>query len=283
MDRPALTRLLTASVVTVLLAGLTVAVRADHRAGPVPAAPQAVSSAADPVAAAVAVGRPAQHAVPPTAARVAPAASRNERAARPAAATPEQRGRAALASLRYDWRRLGYEVRFRPYRGGQLGLADGAARVITVFVRPGQSELSLRATVAHELGHALDFEHGTEQRRRTYREVRGLGSASSWYPCQRCDDLASPAGDFAEVFAAWLVGNGDFRSRLGPPPTAAQLRRLTPLFHPAAPSRRPAGTRPSAAPSPASSPEPDRSLLGPLTGPRSSPSPSPGQERTVAP
>ncbi len=53
-----------------------------------------------------------------------------------------------------------------------------------------------------------------------------------WFGCNACDDLGTPAGDFAESFAAWQVPSGDFSSRLGPPPDAVQrdlLERLTGL------------------------------------------------------
>ena len=162
--------------------------------------------------------------------------------------TIEERGRAALAALDYDWRGLGYRVQFRPYTGRSLGTTNRITRTITVYVAPRQSELSLRTTLAHELGHALDFEHGTHERRSAYRRIRGLPSSSAWFPCNRCDDYSSPAGDFAEVFATWLVGPGDFRSRVKGPPTARELQELTPLL------RLPEPT--AASPAPTSSPQP---------------------------
>ncbi|MCA1721655.1 MAG: hypothetical protein LC779_11335 [Actinobacteria bacterium] len=140
----------------------------------------------------------------------------------------ERRGRAALAALHYPWAQLGYAVAFRPGRAGVLGATNSRQRLVTIFVRRSESEVQLRATIGHELGHVLDFTHGSGPRRTRYRHIRGIG-ARSWYPCDRCNDLASPAGDFAEVFAYWLTG-GDFQSRLRAAPTAAELRRLQPLF-----------------------------------------------------
>lgn len=177
--------------------------------------------------------------------------------------TVQERGEAALASLDYDWRRLGYRVQFRPYDGTSLGSANRVTRTITVYVKPQQSELSLRTSLAHELGHALDFEHGDADRRATYRRVRGLSPSSAWWPCNRCNDYSSPAGDFAEVFAAWLVGPGDFRGRLKGPPSAGELQELTPLFRIPAVTTPPAesGDQPAPEPSPR---EEQESTLPPL-------------------
>jgi hypothetical protein len=200
--------------------------------------------------------------------------------AAPATPALQLRGEQALRSLRYDWRALGYTIRFEPYTGGTLGTTHRTRRLITIHVKRGQSELSLRATIAHELGHALDFTHGTTQRRQRYRQVRGLSPHSPWFPCNRCDDLGSPAGDFAESFAAWLFGAGDFRGRLRPAPTAAELRQLAPLF--ALPAPTEVGSQP-AAPSPAPSPSPAPEDEGPLVVVLPDrPTPAPGARRSAA-
>ena len=197
-------------------------------------------------------------------------ASRRRDPVSPAAArTPEQRGRAALGALRYDWRALGYRVVFRPYRGGTLGTANRRTRVVTVFVSRTQSEQSLRATIAHELAHALDFEHGTRERRDAYRQLRGLTRTGPWFPCSRCDDLSSPAGDFAEVFALWLAGPGDFRSRLKAAPDADALADLVPLFR--IPTRVPRAPMPSPSASPSPRTTEDAGPLPPVLGPPPSP------------
>ena len=171
----------------------------------------------------------------------------------------ERRGRRALDSLDYPWRGLGYTVEFRDYTGGTLGTANSRTKRIVVYVRRSQTHQSLRVTIAHELGHALDFEHGTTERRRQYRTVRELDQSARWYPCDRCSDYDSHAGDWAEVFASWLAGPGDFRSKVAGPPTREQLRRLTPLFRlPRSTSATPpASPRAAATASPSPSPTPD--------------------------
>lgn len=154
------------------------------------------------------------------------------RAARSAPTYPVRRGEAALAALDWPWQELGFSVRFAAHRGRFLGLTDASTRTITVFVKRGQGEGDLRTTIAHELGHALDAVTGTDEMRRGYRAVRGIDPDLPWYPCDRCEDLRSPAGDFAETFARWLVGPGDVRRTLAPPPDAAQLEELTYFFAP---------------------------------------------------
>lgn len=168
----------------------------------------------------------------------------------------QQRVQQALGTLGYPWQELGWDITFEPYTGGLLGLADPVTRQITVYVKPGSTVQQLRVVLAHEIGHALDDRH-PEQRAR-YRALRGIPADTPWYPCDRCEDFASPAGDFAEVFAAWLVGASDFRSRVAPLPDDEQLHELVPLFAP--PSAR----------GPVAEPAPQRARPSP-----SSPSPRP--------
>lgn len=239
---------------------------------PVPALLPYVAAGAEPV-----VTGPVTGAAPQAiAARREVHASRGASRARRGSLSPQERGRAALRALAYDPADLGYRVRFLPYRGNVLGTTHRLDRVITVYVQRGQSELTLRTTIAHELGHALDVVHGDRARREAYRQVRRL-PAGPWFPCNRCNDFASPAGDFAEVFAVWLLaGPGDFRGRLAGPPSTAQLRELAPLFvlpGPQLPPRR-AAAGPSASPAaPEREEEPEPRLPGLL---ERSPSPSPG-------
>ena len=174
----------------------------------------------------------------------------------------ERRGREALQSLHYPWRDLGYTVEFRTYQGGTLGTANSKTKKIVVYVRASHSRQVLRTTIAHELGHALDFEYATVERRRDYRSIRKLNQSTRWYPCNGCSDYDSHAGDWAEVFAVWLAGPGDFRSNVAPAPSKEQLRRLAPLFQiPKAQSV--AQREPTPAPKPSTTPSPTPSPLVP--------------------
>ena len=145
-------------------------------------------------------------------------------------AAAQQRGSRALASLHRPVAR-GWTVTFAVYRGRYVGFADATKKVVTLWVKPADSQQSLRITLAHEFGHVLDYTRLTEARRGDYLEIRGRGGyRGSWYPCNGCEDYNSAAGDFAEVYAYWLAGAGDFRSRFAPAPERAQLDRLGAFF-----------------------------------------------------
>ena len=153
------------------------------------------------------------------------------------AATPplfvEQRGQQALALLNYPWERLGYRIEFQGPRTGLLGVTDSSTKLITVFVRDRHTVAQIARTLAHELGHALDFSQTTVYEAKQYLAIRGLPfDIADWYPCNACTDFSSPAGDFAETFASYLLGPGDFRSEIGPAPSADQLAALGAIFSP---------------------------------------------------
>lgn len=142
----------------------------------------------------------------------------------------QQRGSQALASLHRPVAH-GWTVRFAVYRGRYVGFADATKKVVTLWVKPTDSQQNLRITLAHELGHVLDYTRLTEARRADYLEIRGRGGyRGRWYPCDGCEDYAAAAGDFAEVYAYWLAGAGDFRSRFAAAPDRAQLDRLGAFF-----------------------------------------------------
>ncbi|MDP1793887.1 MAG: hypothetical protein Q8K63_07085 [Acidimicrobiales bacterium] len=150
-----------------------------------------------------------------------------------ASLTIEERGQLALALLNYPWERLGHRVEFQGPMTGVLGETNSSTKVITIFVRDSHSVTAIARTLAHEMGHALDFSQTTINEAKQYLAIRGLPYAvADWYPCNACNDYASPAGDFAEVFAYSLLGPGDFRSEIGPAPTAEQLAQLSAIFTP---------------------------------------------------
>jgi hypothetical protein len=139
-------------------------------------------------------------------------------------------GNAALESLDYPWRDLGWTIQFLPGRSGYLGLARGPKRTIEIYVRPEHDVDDVAHTLAHELGHAVDLTYGSEYRRREYRRLRGLSLDGKWFGCDSCTDYATPAGDFAEVFEYWLLGGSDYRSQMAYPPDEGTLAQLQLLF-----------------------------------------------------
>ena len=191
-----------------------------------------------PMATAVATAAPPQRAPaaaevvpPPSPAPVQPRVRVVPRGLRPARPAPlpawqQRRGEAALDLIAYDWRRLGWTISFHPAQRGVLGIASQHERRIRMYVRREHSARLLAFSIAHEVGHALDFSSGTAESRARWLELRGIAPGTEWFGCEGCADLDTPAGDFAEVFAAWQVGFVDFRSRIAPRPSPEQMRLL---------------------------------------------------------
>lgn len=153
-------------------------------------------------------------------------------AAPPAPSREEVVGSAALARIGYPWQETGFTVRFLPERPGYLGMTYMEGRRIEVYVRPSQGVDDVARVLAHELGHAVDLAWATGEKRSAYLQARGLDPSTPWYGCNRCRDFATPAGDWSETFAWWVLGPGAFRSELAPPPSDAELERIAPLFLP---------------------------------------------------
>ncbi len=158
-------------------------------------------------------------------------AARHRVVARTPQVSPAQRAAEAFASLRIALPSR-WTIRFERYTGRYQGLTTSDTRTVTIWARPSDSRQELRITIAHELGHVLDFTTLTRADQQRYLRLRGRGSfpVSRWYPSNGTSDYASPAGDFAEVYALWTAGAGDFRSTFAPQPTSSQLQPIAQLF-----------------------------------------------------
>jgi hypothetical protein len=147
--------------------------------------------------------------------------------------TVQQRGEAALALIGYPWQSLGYAIEFDGDRAGLLGETNEGTQVISIYVRARESRDTLARTIAHEIGHALDFTRTTDAERAAFIAIRGYdASIATWSGCNECNDFATAAGDWAETFQYWLLGDGQFLSQMGPKPSAEQLAQLGSLFAP---------------------------------------------------
>jgi hypothetical protein len=141
----------------------------------------------------------------------------------------EQRwGEAALARMSYPWAKVGYTINFLGAMPGKYGRTVPSGHRIDIYVRPDESFELLRHVVAHELGHAIDMSYNDPSRHRRWQELRGIDPSTPWVVWNQMD-FATPAGDFAETFAAWQVGDAN-RSRMAPAPDGPTMAALVPLF-----------------------------------------------------
>ena len=145
-------------------------------------------------------------------------------------ATVDDKGQFALTTISYPWEELlpEWSIEFLPERDGLYGLTLVPERKIEIYIRDGQTVELLSHVIAHELGHAVDVEFNDGPDRRIWEDARGIDS-EPWWPGNGATDFSTGAGDFAESFAAWQVGDHSFRSRLGEPPTAEQVELLASL------------------------------------------------------
>ncbi len=137
-------------------------------------------------------------------------------------------GTAAIALLDYDWeeRLPNWSIDFIEGNDQIAGLTWSREQRIEVFVRATASEADVARILAHELGHAVDVTHLSPEQRTTWLEQRNAAEDTPWWPSSSAADFETGAGDFAESFAVWLVGPGDYRSELAPAPTADDLELI---------------------------------------------------------
>lgn len=129
-------------------------------------------------------------------------------------------GAQALAHIWYPWRELlpAWSLRFLGPEPGFLGRTLWPERAIEIYVRPGQPVGEVAFALAHELGHAVDLEHLDPTTRARWRSIRRIDPFLEWFGDSDTSDFATPAGDWAECFAAWQVGAASFQGELAPVP-----------------------------------------------------------------
>lgn len=142
-----------------------------------------------------------------------------------------RRGLYALRRISYNWKPLGYSIVFMAARRGITGMTYPAQHRIEVYVRScsRMTTAYLAETIAHEIGHAVDFTRGTDAWHRKWQVARHISLSIPWYGAPYATDFSTPAGDFAETFGAWQVPDGPNDSKWGRP-SRAQLILLIPLM-----------------------------------------------------
>lgn len=143
-----------------------------------------------------------------------------------------RRGAYAMRRITYNWRKTGYTIHFLAARRGITGMTYPSSQRIEVYVRScsKMTNAYLAETIAHEIGHAVDFTLGTDAWQRQWMVARHISLSIPWYGAPYASDFATPAGDFAETFGAWQVPDGPNDSKWGRP-SAAQLKLLIPLLN----------------------------------------------------
>ncbi len=146
------------------------------------------------------------------------------------AETAAARDEAALALIPFSWQQLHYDIVFLPPQRGVRAMIFPDKQRIEVYARPSDDARRIAYDIAHELGHAIDMTFNTVESRRQWMAVRGIDPETTWFGCSGCTDFNTPAGDFAETFAFFLLGPGHFSSRMAPPPTPDQITALRQFF-----------------------------------------------------
>ena len=138
-------------------------------------------------------------------------------------ATPAAVGAQAEELLPFDWQEIlpGWEINYLDEDQRFRGLTYPYEKSIDMFVRDNDTPQSLAGILAHELAHAIDVEHFDDGDRNDWRDARGIDDAP-WWPEAFARDFETGAGDFAEAFAYWAVGD-ESSSELGANPTGEQL------------------------------------------------------------
>jgi hypothetical protein len=142
------------------------------------------------------------------------------------APTPQSVGEQAQALLPFDLQAAlpGWTIIYSGPDSGFRGLTYPYDNSIEMFVRDTDTPTSLAGILAHEIGHAIDVTYLDDGQRDSWREARGIAS-EPWWPDAYASDFQSGAGDFAESFAYWAVGDPS-SSQLAGAPTPEQLAVL---------------------------------------------------------
>lgn len=141
----------------------------------------------------------------------------------------------ALAKIDYPWQNLGTSIKFVSLhrRRGQrktLGMAFWPSNRIEIYLKYWDYSIRVARTVAHEIGHIVDWACLTDEDRGRWRRARGFSQDYPWRGNEYRPDWKDPCGDFAECFAAWQVPEASVR--ISRPPCVATLDLVAELAEP---------------------------------------------------
>lgn len=126
-----------------------------------------------------------------------------------------ERGERLLSTLSIQPSSLGFTMSFHPEKPRHRGLTFADRNHIDIYVSESMSDSLLLHVIAHELGHAVDLTLVSHHDAAAWRIARDFDADEAWWPTSDGSDFATPAGDFAECFAAYLTGDGISFSRKG--------------------------------------------------------------------
>lgn len=153
--------------------------------------------------------------------------------AEPATTRPASQARSANdlsaqaeALLPFNWQQVipGWQITYRGHNNSFRGLTFPHDQAIEIFIRSDDTPQSIAAILAHEIGHAIDVTYLDSSDRDEWLRVRGIEDAP-WWADAYASDFQSGAGDFAEAFATWSVGDPS-ASQIAGQPTREQLNTM---------------------------------------------------------
>lgn len=116
-------------------------------------------------------------------------------------------GAAAEATIDFDFRSVlsDWQIGYAEDHPDFLGITRSEDKSIVVHVEPDASVDVVAAVLMHEVGHAIDLERLTDEKRSQWIQLRQM--PSTWWPGNGLSDFAVGAGDFAEAVSAVTTGS----------------------------------------------------------------------------
>ena len=127
--------------------------------------------------------------------------------AEPTISRPDAIGAQAEALINYDFRSAlpGWHFSYDEDHANFHGLTFSAEKRIVVYVEGGTTAQIAAEVLMHEVGHAIDIEHMSNDQRVQWIQMRNM--PATWWPGDGLNDFSVGAGDFAEAVSAVTTGS----------------------------------------------------------------------------